>query len=52
MIDFEGKDIKLDKFQEDAIAAVEADQSVLVSAPTGTGKTLIAEYLIKESLRT
>ncbi|MDQ1350833.1 MAG: hypothetical protein QG657_1135 [Acidobacteriota bacterium] len=50
MIDLEGKDIKLDKFQEDAIAAVEADQSVLVSAPTGTGKTLIAEYLIKDSL--
>lgn len=50
MIDIEGKTIRLDKFQEDAIAAVEADQSVLVSAPTGTGKTLIAEYLIKESL--
>ncbi|HLP49114.1 MAG TPA: DEAD/DEAH box helicase [Candidatus Kapabacteria bacterium] len=50
MVDIEGKDIRLDKFQEEAIAAVEADQSVLVSAPTGAGKTLIAEFLIKESL--
>jgi len=44
------KEIILDRFQEEAIAAVEADKSVLVSAPTGTGKTLIAEYLIKKSI--
>jgi len=34
----------LDKFQEDAIAAVNKNHSVLVSAPTGSGKTL--SYLI------
>jgi superfamily II RNA helicase len=50
MIDYEDKNIQLDDFQEKAIAAVEANQSVLVSAPTGTGKTLIAEYVIKKSL--
>ncbi|MCP5107762.1 MAG: DEAD/DEAH box helicase, partial [bacterium] len=50
MIEIEDKTITLDKFQEEAIAAVEANQSVLVSAPTGTGKTLIAEFLIKRSL--
>jgi superfamily II RNA helicase len=44
------KDIQLDEFQQAAIAAVEANQSVLVSAPTGTGKTLIAESLIEKSL--
>ncbi len=44
------KDIHLDEFQQAAIAAVEANQSVLVSAPTGAGKTLIAEYLIEENL--
>lgn len=41
---------KLDKFQEASIAAVDANQSVLVSAPTGAGKTVIAEYLINKCL--
>lgn len=50
MLELVDKEITLDRFQEEAIAAVEADQSVLVSAPTGTGKTLIAEYLIKKSI--
>ena len=35
-----------DDFQQTAIAAVEAGSSVLVSAPTGAGKTVIAEYII------
>ncbi|MCP4219165.1 MAG: DEAD/DEAH box helicase, partial [bacterium] len=47
---FEEQNITLDPFQEMAIECVEANQSVLVAAPTGTGKTLIAEYLIKKSL--
>ena len=38
-------------FQQDAIAAVEAGKSVLVAAPTGAGKTLIAEYTIDKALR-
>ena len=40
----------LDAFQVDAIRALEAGQSVLVSAPTGAGKTLVAEYAIQAAL--
>ena len=40
----------LDDFQLRAIEAVQSDQSVLVAAPTGAGKTLIAEYLIKKCM--
>ncbi len=36
----------IDDFQLEAIAHLAADRSVLVAAPTGTGKTLIAEYAI------
>lgn len=36
----------LDQFQIEAIRSLVAGESVLVSAPTGTGKTLIADYLI------
>lgn len=39
---------KLDRFQSEAIRAIDDGQSVLVSAPTGTGKTLIADFLIEE----
>jgi superfamily II RNA helicase len=45
-----GNDFQLDKFQSEAIEAVLTDQSVLVSAPTGSGKTLIAEHLIKKCM--
>ena len=34
----------LDPFQERAIAALDRGDSVIVAAPTGAGKTLIAEY--------
>lgn len=40
------KNFVLDKFQEDAIKLIDKNHSVIVSAPTGTGKTLIADYLI------
>src|SRR3990167_8791426 len=40
------KGFELDKFQEDAINAIEHNKSVVVSAPTGSGKTLIADYII------
>ncbi|MCM1982183.1 DEAD/DEAH box helicase [Lyngbya confervoides] len=36
----------LDEFQQQAIAALNQGQSVVVSAPTGSGKTLIGEYAI------
>ena len=44
-------DIKLDKFQEDAISAIEKNHSVVVSAPTGSGKTLIADYIINKDIK-
>ena len=40
----------LDGFQLEAIDAIEAGHSVLVAAPTGSGKTVIAEYAIERSL--
>ncbi len=43
--------LTLDKFQEDAIKAIDSGHSVVVSAPTGSGKTLIANYLIDEKLK-
>lgn len=39
----------LDPFQRKALAAIVAERSVLVSAPTGTGKTLIADYLVERA---
>jgi len=40
----------LDRFQEEAIAAIIDDKSVIVSAPTGSGKTLVAEFAIYTAL--
>jgi superfamily II RNA helicase len=40
----------LDDFQLEAIRAIHADQSVIVSAPTGAGKTLVAEFAIMAAL--
>src|SRR5438094_1629117 len=34
----------LDEFQVEAIRALEEDESVLVAAPTGSGKTVVAEF--------
>ena len=39
-----------DGFQVRAMDSIDADASVLVAAPTGSGKTLIAEYAIALSL--
>jgi|FLOH01.1.fsa_nt_gi superfamily II RNA helicase len=45
------KTFVLDSFQEDSIKAIENEKSVLVSAPTGSGKTLIADYIIDKFLK-
>ncbi|MGP8248872.1 MAG: DEAD/DEAH box helicase [Candidatus Dormibacteria bacterium] len=37
---------RLDPFQVEAIAALERHQGVLVSAPTSSGKTVVAEWVI------
>lgn len=36
----------LDEFQAEAIMRLRQDTSTIVSAPTGTGKTLVADYLV------
>ncbi len=40
----------LDPFQVRALDALDAGRSVLVAAPTGSGKTLVAEYAIATAL--
>ncbi|MDF5707642.1 MAG: RNA helicase [Nostoc sp. S4] len=41
---------ELDLFQKDAIASLNAGRSVVVCAPTGSGKTLVGEYAIYRAL--
>ncbi|MBF2015349.1 MAG: RNA helicase [Rivularia sp. T60_A2020_040] len=41
---------ELDQFQHDAIASLNAGRSVVVCAPTGSGKTLVGEYAIYRAL--
>ncbi len=40
----------LDEFQSRAIDALAAGESVLVAAPTGSGKTVVAEYAVDRAL--
>jgi ATP-dependent RNA helicase HelY len=40
----------LDPFQKEAVSALAAGESVLVAAPTGAGKTLVAEYAVERAL--
>ncbi|HHY98578.1 MAG TPA: DEAD/DEAH box helicase [Firmicutes bacterium] len=47
---YQYKGIILDRFQREAIDSILKGRSVLVSAPTGAGKTLIADFLIDEVL--
>ena len=41
---------ELDRFQREAVNAVESGRSVLVAAPTSSGKTVIAEAAIGQAL--
>src|SRR3989338_7269555 len=45
------KGLTLDQFQIDSIGFIEENCSVVVSAATGTGKTLIADYTIDKFLK-
>ena len=42
--------LTLDPFQTQAIDALRAGDSVLVAAPTGTGKTVVADWMVEETL--
>jgi ATP-dependent RNA helicase HelY len=45
-----GLGFALDGFQVDALDAIDQGHSVLVAAPTGSGKTVVAEYAIECAL--
>ena len=40
----------LDDFQVAALDAIDRNSSVVVAAPTGSGKTVVAEYAIHKAL--
>lgn len=42
---------ELDPFQRQAVAALDAGESVLVAAPTGAGKTVVAEHAVDLALQ-
>jgi superfamily II RNA helicase len=42
---------ELDNFQQHAVAAIHKEENVLVTAKTGSGKTLVGEYQIAYSLK-
>ncbi|MDH4168106.1 MAG: DEAD/DEAH box helicase [Acidimicrobiia bacterium] len=44
-------DFELDRFQRQAHEAIDRGKSVLVAAPTGSGKTVVAEHAIARALR-
>ncbi|MBT9155515.1 MAG: putative helicase HelY [Firmicutes bacterium] len=45
------QDFQLDRFQQQAMEFIAAGRSVIVCAPTGVGKTLVADFLVEQSLR-
>ena len=51
MLESAPRDFALDEFQQRAIDAFDSGHSVLVSAPTGAGKTVIAEHAIERVLQ-
>jgi superfamily II RNA helicase len=44
-------EFQLDPFQKYAISAISKDENVLITAKTGSGKTLVGEYQIYHSLK-
>lgn len=44
------KGITLDPFQEEAVRVINNQESLIVAAPTGAGKTLVAEYAIEKCM--
>ena len=47
-----GRLFTLDRFQVEANAAIDAGRNVLVAAPTGSGKTVVAEHAVAQALAT
>jgi len=45
-----GLGFALDEFQVRALDAIDAERSVVVAAPTGAGKTVVAEYAVARGL--
>lgn len=45
------RSLQLDRFQEDAIQAIDRERSVMVAAPTGSGKTVVAEYAVDKCIQ-
>ena len=43
--------LQLDAFQAEAIRHLENGESVLVTAPTGTGKTIVADYVVEKAIQ-
>ena len=50
MIEPAGRDLVLDRFQLEAMAAIDRGESVLVAAPTGSGKTIVAEHAVERAV--
>ncbi len=48
----ESKPFDLDPFQKAACVAIDSNANVLVAAPTGAGKTIVAEFAIYRAMQT
>ena len=46
-----GRPYPLDRFQLESLDALDRGESVLVAAPTGSGKTVVAEYAVERAVR-